>query len=251
MDINNEYGVLQIQKDLLELLREFDSLCTRNGVNYSVIGGTLLGAVRHKGFIPWDDDLDVFLDRKNYIKLKQLLPTENLEVDSNSDSSFWLDKLSFRDRGSVKTNVVLDIFVLDSLPDNPCYAFIKIIALKVLQGMIKPRPRFSDYTLPYKIISFLLWSFGRLFSKKNKLKWYQKVSILGNRKKTKFKTITNDEFGLLSIKYPYNIIDSTMKLKFENIEVLGIVGYHQYLTMIYGDYMTPPVASERAPRHNS
>jgi phosphorylcholine metabolism protein LicD len=42
-----------------------------------------------------------------------------------------------------------------------------------------------------------------------------------------------------------------MKLKFENIEVLGIVGYHQYLTMIYGDYMTPPVASERTPRHNS
>ena len=250
MDVNNEYGVLQVQKDLLELLKEFDSLCTCNGIIYSVIGGTLLGAVRHKGFIPWDDDLDVFVDRKNYIKLKQLLPTENLEVDTESDSSFWLDKLSFKDKGKTESKVVLDIFVLDNLPDNHVWAFMKLSTLRFLQGIIKPRPRFSDYTIPYRIISFLLWSFGHLFSKKNKLKLYQKVSALGNGKMTKYKTITNDEFGLLAVKYPYDIIDSTVRFRFENIEVLGIESYHQYLTRIYGDYMTPPPASERVPRHN-
>ena len=249
MDINNEYGVLQVQKDLLELLKEFDSLCISNGINYSVIGGTLLGAVRHRGFIPWDDDLDVLVDRVSYIKLKKLLPTENLEVNSNSNTSFWLDKLSFRDKGSAKTKAVLDIFVLDNLPDNPVSAFIKLNALKFLQGIIKPRPRFSDYTVPYRIISFILWSFGNLFSKNIKLKWYQKVSVIGNDKKTKFKTISNDEFGLLSIKYPHDIIDSIVRLKFEDMEVLSIEGYHQYLTQIYGDYMTPPPDVEKIPRH--
>ena len=118
MDINNEYGVLQVQKELLELLKEFDHFCITNNIEYSIIGGTLLGAIRHKGFIPWDDDLDVFVDRQNYRKLKRHLPSGILGIDSNPNTSFWVDKLKFLNKKNEKTAPVVDLFVLDNLPNN-------------------------------------------------------------------------------------------------------------------------------------
>lgn len=249
MDVNNEYGVLDVQKDLLKLLKEFDHFCIANNIKYSVIGGTLLGAIRHKGFIPWDDDLDVFVDRENYRKLKNSLPSDKLGIDSRPNTSFWVDKLKFLDKMDDKTELVIDVFVLDNLPDNKLAAYLKINTLRFLQGMIKPRPRFSEYPIVYRAISILLWLLGRLFSKEIKLKLYHFVSVWGNRKETKSKMISNDEFGLLPVKYPYNIMNSTIRLSFENIEVSGISQYDRYLTLIYGDYMTPPNESERVPRH--
>ena len=68
MDTRNEYGTLEIQKELLNLLRVFHKFCQDNNIQYSLAWGSLLGAIRHKGFIPWDDDLDVMMDRKNYNK---------------------------------------------------------------------------------------------------------------------------------------------------------------------------------------
>src|SRR5690554_600747 len=62
-DIDN---LKKLQKTELEILLAFDTLCRQNGIPYQLFGGTLLGAIRHKGFIPWDDDIDVCMDRKSY-----------------------------------------------------------------------------------------------------------------------------------------------------------------------------------------
>lgn len=70
MDIENKYGTLNAQKELLELLKEFHSFCIQNEIKYSLAYGSLLGAFRHKGFIPWDDDLDIMVDRENYERIK-------------------------------------------------------------------------------------------------------------------------------------------------------------------------------------
>ena len=69
MDVNNEYGTLEMQKRLLILLERFHQFCVMNAIQYSLDWGSLLGAIRHKGFIPWDNDLDIMVDRNNYYKL--------------------------------------------------------------------------------------------------------------------------------------------------------------------------------------
>ena len=77
MDIENKYGTLAIQKELLVLLKEFHSFCKRNNIQYSLAYGSLLGAVRHKGLIPWHDDLDIMVDRDNYSVLRSALISES------------------------------------------------------------------------------------------------------------------------------------------------------------------------------
>lgn len=250
MDVNNEYGVLQVQKDLLELLKEFDQFCLANDIRYSVIGGTLLGAIRHKGFIPWDDDLDIVVDRNNYKKLKAGLPHGNLEVDRGTTSSLWVDRIKLK---SNKSNMdyppMIDLFILDNYPVNPFVAGLKFLIIAILQGMIKIKPKFSAYSFGAKVISFILWGLGSPFSIKFKLQLYHLASTWGNKDRSKYKCIYNDQYYLLRQKYPVSIMDSLLRLPFENIEVYSIKNYNEYLTQIFGDYMRLPNEEDRKPIH--
>ncbi|NLD48186.1 MAG: hypothetical protein GX660_13495 [Clostridiaceae bacterium] len=66
MENENEYNTKRIQESLLEILSDIDSVCRKNKINYSLYAGTLIGAIRHHGFIPWDDDADIVFERKEY-----------------------------------------------------------------------------------------------------------------------------------------------------------------------------------------
>ena len=73
MDTKNEYGTRAIQNELLPLLKDFHEFCIEHEIQYSLAYGSLLGAVRHKGFIPWDDDVDVIVTRDNFMKIRQAI----------------------------------------------------------------------------------------------------------------------------------------------------------------------------------
>ena len=87
------------KKIMVEILEYFDKVCRENNINYSLIGGSLIGAIRHKGIIPWDDDIDVILTRENYLKIISLLEKENdnrfkiLTQNTCNDYSFPFPKL--------------------------------------------------------------------------------------------------------------------------------------------------------------
>lgn len=118
------------QMVMLEMLKVLDQICRKHDIPYFLYGGTLLGAFRHKGFIPWDDDLDVAMMRKDYMRLLQVLPTElpdNIVLQTNdTDRNYFLfvaklrDKHSFLDEGSFdkvfkERGIFIDIFPLDRL----------------------------------------------------------------------------------------------------------------------------------------
>ena len=250
MDVNNEYGVLQVQKDLLELLKEFDQFCLTNDIKYSVIGGTLLGAIRHKGFIPWDDDLDIIVDRGNYNKIVSLLPQNKLDLESDNRIKLWIDRIKLlRDIDGDNRTEFIDVFILDNRPDNNFKAFIKLSLVKILQGMIKPCPHFGKHSLIQTLLLYFLHILGIFLPFQTKIQLYQYLSTWGNDKKTKYKMIYNDEYSLLSKQYSSNMLDSLIRLPFEDIKVCGIQKYDEYLTYIFGDYMTPPDKKDRLPSH--
>ena len=92
MDLDNSYGTLDMQTSLLELLKEFHKFCMANNIKYSLDWGSLLGAIRHKGFIPWDDDLDIMVDRENYEKIKRQIGGK-LCYEHGTPEALWIDRV--------------------------------------------------------------------------------------------------------------------------------------------------------------
>ncbi len=250
MDSDNQYGTLAIQKELLVLLRQFDHLCRKNHIKYSVSSGTLLGTIRHRGFIPWDDDLDVIVEREDYKKLMLSLPSEDLIIEKDSDVILWIDRIRLKDGAFVNGQLpTLDVFILDNCPDGCFSSRIKVLLMKCLQGMMKSHPQYESYSITYKILAFITYCFGKVIPNQLLTTLYQRISSWGNGRKTLYKSLYNDSFTGLSIKYPSDILSGTTRMPFEDVEVSVMTGYDRYLTIIYGDYMTPPDEQERKPSH--
>ena len=143
MDDNNVYGVLSLQQTLLELMREFDQMCESNSIRYTLSSGTLLGDVRNGGFIPWDDDIDVVLDRNNYSKLLGVIDTFPRLVIGKE---LWLDRIQYASSRTTGEYVpTIDLFIWDAVPKGTVRAKVKYYFIAFLQGMIKERPDYSRF----------------------------------------------------------------------------------------------------------
>ena len=130
----NRYGTEEIQSYLKDLLVSVHNFCVGNGIQYSVWDGTLLGAIRHKGFIPWDDDVDIILDRENYGKLMKAC--ERSTPGFTISRRLWVKRIEApNNRWKDRDGGVIDIFIFDNIPDNKLKKKAKKLLLKCLQGM--------------------------------------------------------------------------------------------------------------------
>lgn len=123
----------ELQKELLKLLTEIDGICRKNGIEYYLAAGTALGAVRHHGFLPWDDDADIYMTKENWEKfyrLKDTLPDDRALVSLDEDFSCGFTVNRYVDISTTRlyryltvnpqpAGMIVDIFVLDPLPDDP------------------------------------------------------------------------------------------------------------------------------------
>ncbi len=236
---------------MLELLKEFHTFCVQNGIQYSLAYGSLLGAIRHKGFIPWDDDLDVFVDRENYNRLVQVLEhCENLKVERNSVNSLWVDRVRRRLKESDgKYEPTLDVLVLDNVPEKVIKRNVKLFLILMLQGMIKPSPSFDKGSFILKICSVVTFGLGKMFPIQWKKKWYRRVSQIGNSSKSSQIANYNGEYSDLSRCYPSNMMNHIVEHKFEDTQAFIVEDYDMCLTTQFGDYMTPPKENDRRPAH--
>lgn len=239
MDNDNQYGCLNLQRHLLVLLKEFDSFCKINGIVYSLDSGSLLGAIRHDGFIPWDNDIDVVMDRKNR---DQLLREIGLSDRLRHVKELWIDKIRFKD--STDKELTLDIFILDHAPDNSFKRKIKLLKIIVLQGMIKEKPKSNRFGLKDRILLSMAHSLGQLFSYERKLKWYERVSNRDNGIVTEYSSCYNYNYKEIRTLFHSNTLDNIIEHPFEDMLAPITADYDYYLRALYGDYMTPQKKSE-------
>lgn len=248
MDLENKYGTQEFQLRLLGLLKEFDAFCAKNNIIYSLAGGSLLGAIRHNGIIPWDDDLDIIADRENYTRLLQEIKKSDNFVLSRS---IWIYMICMKEDASldIRKRPTLDLFVFDNVPDSKLINGIKLSLLKVLQGMMKKKPSYERYSLLYKVCIFITYSFGRLFPYKLKFKLYDAISQIGNGRKTTYVTCYNTMFKYLNLRYNNTLLKNIIRHPFDNIEAPITAEYDHYLRNQYRDYMKLPPEADRKPSH--
>ena len=245
MDTSNKYGTYKVQKELLCMIKDIHKFCVEQKIAYSLCGGSLLGAIREKGFIPWDDDMDISLDRKSYEKFIVAFK-DNEKYDIMQD--IWVPRIV--QKQDPDNGACVDIFVFDNVPENSIISSIKIFAIKTLQGMMKKADlRDKKYSFIDRVLLAGTYLMGRLFGFETKKKLYVRVSKIGNKKESSFINAYNAFYKLLRFKYPAEIINSYKEVPFEDTMVSVMEGYDTYLTLQYGDYMTPPDEAERVPQH--
>lgn len=255
--ITNDYGMADRQKELLQFMKEVDQIMEQNGIQYSLCGGTLLGAIRHNGFIPWDDDLDIMFDRQNYSKMLELFKKNDGVVSSPSTSSnytinrlLWVYRIQKQgDQREGLSAATVDVMVMDNCPDNLFARKIKVLTIKVLQGMMHKKLDFKKQNILMKVCLIGTYIIGRLFTDNFKFRMYDFISQIGNGRRTQYVTGYNDLFKTLNCRYEGKLMEHIEKHSFEDAMFPITSEYDNYLTTQYGEYMIPPEEKDRVPIH--
>lgn len=239
--------LLELHSELLVLLEKFHEFCVENDIRYSLHGGTLLGAVREKGFIPWDDDLDVSLTRKEYEKLLEKVKDGKLRkpLEFHVELSQIPTVLMHREN---RPAVWIDIFIYDYISERKLCQRLKNAGLLVLIGMMKTRQSMdvvkakkAEFYTPFKYACYYVaYTFGKLFPMKTKAAW---LSWFSQHAFTGHKTLihrANDDLVARNLIFPEAVMQSYMIVPFETSEAMISSGYHEILAGSYGsDYMIP------------
>ena len=250
----------------LDILKEFDRVCRKNNINYVMIAGTMLGAIRHKGFIPWDDDIDVAMLREDYEKFKKTcLDDLNSDIcyfqDHTTDPEYRWGHAKLRRTGTTfvrvgqehlkcKTGIFIDVFAMDDVPktipmplvqDFRCFCLRKILWSEV--GRVNTKGFWKVWlTLLSKIP--VEWVFKRLnhYAKKSKNSSSNGVRLLtfpasGNRYN---KHPLKERYGL-----PKKWFLERAEYEFEGYKFYGPKDYDGFLSFVFNDYMKLPPEEKR------
>ena len=243
------------QRVLLELLQEFDRVCKKHNIKYVLFAGSALGAVRHQGFIPWDDDLDVVMMRSEYNRFLEVA-IEELDAEKyflqKEFSDHWpmffsklrknntacMERYTPKDK-ETHQGIYIDIFPCDNLSDNFVVRKMQFLASKVVVAKsLDRRGYLTDSSLKKCFMFGCRCLPSRLM---------HKLACFCNTKKTKY---VHTFFGASSkykkSVYPREWITESCMMPFEDGEYPVSVHYDALLTLLYGDYMTPHTPDERA-----
>ena len=260
-----EFRRLQLVQ--LDMLLELDRVCRANEINYVIFAGTQIGAVRHKGYIPWDDDADVAMLREDYEKFKTVTSQLDSSIcffqDHTTDPEYRWGYGKLRRTGTTfiragqehikcKTGVFIDIFPLDDIPkstagqmiqDFNCFLLRKITWSEIGRVSEKGLAK-AWWTLVSRIP--VSWVYRRLdhYVRKSRNDSDNFVRILMFKSLTKryFKAPIKDRYG-----YPKKWITERAEYEFEGHMLYGTKDYDPMLKLFYGDYMTLPPENDREP----
>ena len=250
----------------LQILKYVDKICKDNDIKYYLIGGTLLGAVRHGGFIPWDDDIDIVMFREDYNKFIKLINIKSEKYfiqNFMTDSSYTryitkirLNGTSFVEKEvkdlSMHHGIFIDIFPLDKIiPENEKQIQIQIkLAQKLIRlqqikaGKVEGRGNLK--TKGNQIIRLFL----PIIPSKVIGKIIDNIYGMQNKKPTRYVTNFSSQYGWRKQTFPIDVYGEGTYLEFEGHKFMAPAKWEVILKNLYGDYMKLPPEEKRNSGHD-
>lgn len=260
LTLNENLRKLQLTQ--LEILKVIDNFCKENNIKYSLYAGSLLGAVRHKGFIPWDDDLDICMPRSDYDRFIKLWMEhgpkgyllQNKETESGFTQSFTKirkDHTTFLQemdrKGKYHTGIFVDVFPIDRMPDEGIRK--KIFNFRCMLYQLYTR----EFVPPKegRSVRFLSAALLKAVPVKKRKKYREKLlyQITEYNADHSLSTAAIETMASLKIRFPEDMLDEYTYLKFEDAEFMCFRKWDEHLKCKFGDYMKLPPEEERAWRH--
>ena len=267
MKYYEEKTLKQLQKIELMILKEFDEFCNAHEINYVIIGGTALGAVRHGGFIPWDDDIDVMMEKPDYDKFLLIAEKElnhryyilNRETDRNvpvMNTHLCLRDTVFKthDQKKIKdSGIFLDIFCFDNVPDDDdamkrqwrrAWFWGKMMTLSEVKDPVIMVTGLKASI--FKVILLVAHDLIKVIGPSSDY-CYQKANYyrnIYNNSKTERTAYFFDTTLYMELLKKEDIFPPT-RVDFEGIWVNAPKKIEKYLAETYGDYMTLPPEEKR------
>ena len=250
-----------LHRVLLDMAKDVDKFCRENNIEYYLIGGSAIGAIRHKGFIPWDDDLDIAMTHDNYARFIELAPKKlNAEkyVVHIGGQDWPLLFTKIRLRGTVckesENNfsyqndcqgIFIDIFPLENVSDNPIMARWQYICAKYLLCWAFSERGYKSASLKKKILMLMSFPLN--------VKWLRDFvtywTTAYNRKQTQnlgfFYSNTRWRNAIMNRAY----YGTPLYVPFEDTKLAVPEQYDLYLKHLFGDYMKLPPVNERQGKH--
>ena len=257
-----EIDLNELRKIQVKILDDINSFCQKNKINYWIDCGTLLGAIRHKGYIPWDDDIDIGMLRKDYDKFLELYNKKKsryklLAIENDKEYNFQFGKVIDSNtvlwepdpETGVKSGVYVDVFVYDNAPDDD----------KKVQEMYNKRDKYNKlrnaqlYPDMYDKSSFkkrIMRFFLNIYLKFLPKNYYSKKCIKNSKRYMNEDTKRVGNFtSNAKICVDKKIFNKFVEVEFEKKKYKAPVGYDTWLKAFYGDYMKLPPKEKRVSLH--
>lgn len=251
---------IQIKKELCEMLKKLSGYLEEHKISYSIMSGTMLGAVRHGGFIPWDDDIDIAILREDYDRLVENLKKDKYLGADLEASGYEIDKTDmpflkiYNKSIIVKDNLAnnlsalwIDIFPFDNVPDQGMQIYCKCVRLmqKQYQKNLEANGFYAHEATRKKGVynylnKIIVWYAGK-FDTERLVEHY--IDFCKKYKNQKTQYIEDLTWGTKAV--PRKVFDTIVDYKFEDITVKGFKDFDTYLKCVYGDYMKLPPENQR------
>ena len=263
---NEELSLKEIQNASLNILKYIHELCDRYGISYWLIYGTLLGAVRHKGFIPWDDDIDIAMRRDDYEKFMAILNEETNKEGCpfyydhftvSKDYPYYILRIcDSRYRVEFKSSkhvsgLFVDVYPFDDTGDDVNYWNNRLSHTELIKKcMLLSTNKSMLYgnSISHKLLNLPLVIYSKLFGTSFFMRRIDNSSRVFNGRNSGFVGLTS--WADMPRIFPEEYFKELTQIKFENYMFYVPSRYDEVLTQIYGDYMKLPEEKDRVAHHN-
>lgn len=249
--LDDRYGFLPLQDKILEIAVYVDALCRENDIDYCLMGGSALGAKRHGGFIPWDDDLDIFMTPSQYERFREVFSEKGdhdkfyLQEWGATDGMVTISKIRMNNTAYIEESlrdwdihqgIYIDIFILHTCPNNRLEQLHQCLWAKyvIMKGLAV-----RGYTRRGGFLGLALKVMAKMPDKFLVKHGLKQVYRYRNRKTNYYCNFLGKAVFSNAI-YKREYFDETEYIPFETVELRAPKKLHEFLSDRFGDYMKPP-----------